>query len=158
MGGIVLGFIIAVFVVVCFLLVIIILLQDSKDGGLASSAFGGEGLQSVLGGHGAATFLSRATTWLAVAFLCISFVLMRFYGDSTSGQLSPIEDKTVEATSQSGQSSDQKAPAFEANQTEATEDTKVNATEDSKVNATEDSKVNATEDSKANATEDSKAN
>ncbi|MEC9258915.1 MAG: preprotein translocase subunit SecG, partial [Candidatus Poribacteria bacterium] len=88
MGGIVLGFIIAVFIVVCFLLVIIILLQDSKDGGLASSAFGGEGLQSVLGGHGAATFLTRATTWLAVAFLCISFVLMRFYGDSTSGQLS----------------------------------------------------------------------
>jgi len=150
MGGIVLGCIVAVFVVVCFLLVIIILLQDSKDGGLASGAFGGEGLQSVLGGHGAATFLSKATTWLAVAFLSISFVLMRFYGDSTGGQLSPIEDRTVEATSQSGQSSDQKAPAFETNQTEATEDTKVNTTEDSKVNATEDSKANATEDSKAN--------
>ena len=133
MGGIVLGFIVAVFVVVCFLLVIIILLQDSKDGGLASGAFGGEGLQSVLGGHGAATFLSKATTWLAVAFLSISFVLMRFYGDSTGGQVSPIEDKTVEATSQSGQSSDQ---------TETTEDSKVNTTEDSKANATEDSKAN----------------
>ena len=100
MGGIILGFIVAVFVIVSFLLVIIILLQDSKDGGLASGAFGGDGLQSVLGGHGAATFLSKATTWLAVIFHSISFVLMRFYGDTTGGQLTPIEDKTVESTGQ----------------------------------------------------------
>ncbi|MAG82936.1 hypothetical protein CMK10_02105, partial [Candidatus Poribacteria bacterium] len=73
-----------------------------------------------------------------------------FYGDSSSGQLSPIEDKTVEATSQSGQSSDQKAPAFETNQTEATADTKVNETADTKVNETADTKVNETEDAKAN--------
>ena len=85
--GIVLGFIVAVFVVVCVLLVIIILLQDSKGEGLSSSAFGGEGLQSVLGGHGAATFLSKATAWLAGSFLLISLLLMKFYGDTTGGQL-----------------------------------------------------------------------
>ena len=123
--GIVLGFIVAVFVVVCVLLVVIILLQDSKGEGLSSSAFGGEGLQSVLGGHGAATFLSRATAWLAGSFLLISLLLMKFYGDTTGGQLSPIGDETEkssvqsvspeteteETVDQSDQASDQKTPA-----------------------------------------------
>ena len=131
MGGIILGFIVAVFVIVSFLLVIIILLQDSKDGGLASGAFGGDGLQSVLGGHGAATFLSKATTWLAVIFLSISFVLMRFYGDTTGGQLTPIEDKTVEST---GQLLDDKTPTVETNQIDTTEDSNANSTKDNNSN------------------------
>ena len=139
MGGIILGFIVAVFVIVSFLLVIIILLQDSKDGGLASGAFGGDGLQSVLGGHGAATFLSKATTWLAVIFLSISFVLMRFYGDTTGGQLTPIEDKTVEST---GQLLDDKTPTVETNQIDTTEDSNANSTENSNANSTEDNNTN----------------
>ncbi|MFP6721541.1 MAG: preprotein translocase subunit SecG [Candidatus Poribacteria bacterium] len=139
--GIVLGFIVTVFVVVCVLLVVIILLQDSKGEGLSSSAFGGEGLQSVLGGHGAATFLSRATAWLAGSFLLISLLLMKFYGDTTGGQLSPIGDETEkssvqsvspeteteETVDQSDQASDQKTPAVETNQTDATKDIKTNA-------------------------------
>ena len=139
MGGIILGFIVAVFVIVSFLLVIIILLQDSKDGGLASGAFGGDGLQSVLGGHGAATFLSKATTWLAVIFLSISFVLMRFYGDTTGGQLTPIEDKTVEST---GQLLDDKTPTVETNQIDTTEDSNANSTENSNANSTKDNNSN----------------
>ena len=139
MGEIILGFIVAVFVIVSFLLVIIILLQDSKDGGLASGAFGGDGLQSVLGGHGAATFLSKATTWLAVIFLSISFVLMRFYGDTTGGQLTPIEDKTVEST---GQPLDDKTPTVETNQIYTTEDSNSNSTENSNANSTKDNNSN----------------
>ena len=139
MGEIILGFIVAVFVIVSFLLVIIILLQDSKDGGLASGAFGGDGLQSVLGGHGAATFLSKATTWLAVIFLGISFVLMRFYGDTTGGQLTPIEDKTVEST---GQLLDDKTPTVETNQIDTTEDSNANSTENSNANSTKDNNSN----------------
>ena len=54
--SILVGFMVAVFVAVCILLVIVILLQDSKGEGLSSSAFGGSGLESVLGGHGATTF------------------------------------------------------------------------------------------------------
>ena len=131
MGRIILGFIVAVFVIVSFLLVIIILLQDSKDGGLASGAFGGDGLQSVLGGHGAATFLSKATTWLAVIFLSISFVLMRFYGDTTGGQLTPIEDKTVDST---GKTLDDKTPTDETNKIDTTENSNANPTKDNNSN------------------------
>ena len=90
--GIVVGFILALFVPACILLPIIILLQDSKGEGLSSSAFGGAGgsMQSILGGQGAATFLSKVTTWLAIGFMVMALFLMRFYGE-TGGELKPLQ-------------------------------------------------------------------
>ena len=90
--GIVVGFILVLFVPACILLPIIILLQDSKGEGLSSSAFGGTGgsMQSILGGQGAATFLSKVTTWLAIGFMVMALFLMRFYGE-TSGELKPLQ-------------------------------------------------------------------
>ena len=85
------------FVPVCVLLTLIILLQDSKGEGLSSSAFGGSGIQSVLGGHGAATFLSKLTTWVAIGFMVISLFLMRFYGETGTGGLTPIKKEAENA-------------------------------------------------------------
>lgn len=59
-------------VIVCVALVMVVLLQSSKGEGLAGSAFGGGGggmSGAVFGGRGAASFLSRATTVLAVVFM-----------------------------------------------------------------------------------------
>lgn len=58
-------------VLVCIGLVIVVLLQSSKGEGLAGSAFGGGGGVSgaVFGGRGAAGFLAKATTVLAVVFM-----------------------------------------------------------------------------------------
>lgn len=81
-----------IFVPVCIVLTLIILLQDSKGEGLSSSAFGASEMQSVLGGHGAATFLSKLTTWVAIGFMVISLFLMRFYGERTSEMLTPLND------------------------------------------------------------------
>jgi preprotein translocase subunit SecG len=83
---------IIIFVPVCVLLTLIILLQDSKGEGLSSSAFGGSEIQSVLGGHGAATFLGKLTTWVAIGFMVISLILMRFYGEAGDSTLTPHED------------------------------------------------------------------
>lgn len=96
--GIVVGFILVLFVPACILLPIIILLQDSKGEGLSSSAFGGAGgsMQSVLGGQGAATFLSKVTTWLAIGFMAMALFLMRFYGE-TGGELKPLQEEAVQA-------------------------------------------------------------
>ena len=95
------GFILFLFVPVCVVLTLIILLQDSKGEGLSSSAFGGAEMQSVLGGRGAATFLGKLTTWLAIAFMVISLVLMRFYGEGGGGALTPIEpEATQESTAE----------------------------------------------------------
>ena len=95
--GIIMGFVLFLFVPICVVLTLIILLQDSKGEGLSSSAFGGAEMQSVLGGRGAATFLSKLTTWLAIAFMVISLFLMRFYGEGTGGALAPIEQETTQA-------------------------------------------------------------
>lgn len=96
--GIVVGFILVLFVPACILLPIIILLQDSKGEGLSSSAFGGAGgsMQSVLGGQGAATFLSKVTTWLAIGFMAMALFLMRFYGE-TGGELKPLQEEAAQA-------------------------------------------------------------
>ncbi|MGA7638276.1 MAG: preprotein translocase subunit SecG, partial [Candidatus Acidiferrales bacterium] len=49
-------------VLVCFVLIIVIMLQSGSAADLAG-AFGGAGSQTAFGPRGAATFLSRATTW-----------------------------------------------------------------------------------------------
>ncbi|HTV59365.1 MAG TPA: preprotein translocase subunit SecG [Verrucomicrobiae bacterium] len=61
-------------IVVCFVLVIVIMLQSGSAADLAG-AFGGAGSQTAFGPRGAATFLSRATTWCAIVFMMTSLAL-----------------------------------------------------------------------------------
>lgn len=61
-------------VLVCFVLVIVIMLQSGSAADLAG-AFGGAGSQTAFGPRGAATFLSRATTWCAIVFMMTSLAL-----------------------------------------------------------------------------------
>jgi preprotein translocase subunit SecG len=62
-------------IVGCIALTVTILLQSGKGGGLAGAFGGGGGSQTLFGGRGAATFLSRATTVLAVLFFLTSLTL-----------------------------------------------------------------------------------
>jgi len=62
-------------VIVCIVLVVVVLLQSSKGGGLAGAFGGGGGGQTMFGGHETATFLSKATTYLAVMFMLLSLSL-----------------------------------------------------------------------------------
>src|SRR6202023_341754 len=61
-------------VLVCFVLVLVIMLQSGNAADLAG-AFGGAGSQTAFGPRGAATFLSRATTWCAIVFMMRSLAL-----------------------------------------------------------------------------------
>jgi len=62
-------------VIICISLIMAVLMQSAKGEGLAG-AFGGSGITgAVFGGRGAATFLSKATTVLAIAFFLSSIVL-----------------------------------------------------------------------------------
>ena len=61
-------------VLVCFVLVVVIMLQSGSAADLAG-AFGGAGSQTAFGPRGAATFLSRATTWCAIVFMMTSLTL-----------------------------------------------------------------------------------
>ena len=61
-------------VVICVLLILVVLMQRSKGAGL-SGVFGGGGSQSVFGGRGAAPFLAKATSVMAILFMTTSLSL-----------------------------------------------------------------------------------
>src|ERR1700733_9212958 len=61
-------------ILVCFVLIAVIMLQSGNAADLGG-AFGGAGSQTAFGPRGAATFLSRATTWCAVVFMMTSLTL-----------------------------------------------------------------------------------
>ena len=65
---------VTIHLITCFLLIIVVLMQSSKGGGL-SGAFGGGGGQTMLGGRETASFLGKATTYLAVIFMLTSLSL-----------------------------------------------------------------------------------
>ncbi len=67
----------AVHVIVCLFLIIVVLLQSGKSADIAA-AFGGSGSQATFGPRGAATILSKATTWSAIIFMLTSITLSIF--------------------------------------------------------------------------------
>jgi preprotein translocase subunit SecG len=75
-------------IVVCFVLIIVIMLQSGNAADLAG-AFGGSGSQTAFGPRGAATFLSRATTWCAIVFMMTSLTLSfkRSSGQTSTGSI-----------------------------------------------------------------------
>ena len=68
------GLIVTIHIIVCFFIIIVVLLQSGKSGDI-SAAFGGQGSQTAFGPRGAASALSKATTWAAVAFMLTSITL-----------------------------------------------------------------------------------
>jgi len=69
-------------VIVCLFLIAVVLLQSGKSGDLAA-AFGGQGSQTAFGPRGAASVLSRATTWSAIIFMFTSITLSIYAAKKT---------------------------------------------------------------------------
>ena len=88
-----------VHVIVCLFLIAVVLLQSGKSGDLAA-AFGGQGSQTAFGPRGAATVLTKATTWSAIIFIITSITLSIFAARKT-GPASVLSDvKGSQTTSQ----------------------------------------------------------
>jgi preprotein translocase subunit SecG len=88
-----------VHVIVCLFLIAVVLLQSGKSGDLAA-AFGGQGSQTAFGPRGAATALTKATTWSAIIFIVTSITLSIFASRRT-GPSSVLSDvKGSQTTSQ----------------------------------------------------------
>jgi preprotein translocase subunit SecG len=83
------GLIVAVHILVCFFIIIVVLLQSGKSGDI-SAAFGGQGSQTAFGPRGAASALSRATTWSAVAFM-ITSITLSVYASRHGGPTSVLQ-------------------------------------------------------------------
>src|SRR6202166_2603119 len=76
-------------ILVCFFIIIVVLLQSGKSGDI-SAAFGGQGSQTAFGPRGAASALSRITTWSAVAFM-ITSITLSVYASKRSGPSSVLQ-------------------------------------------------------------------
>jgi preprotein translocase subunit SecG len=89
-------------VIVCLFLIGVVLLQSGKSGDLAA-AFGGQGSQTAFGPRGAASVLSRATTWSAIIFMFTSITLSIFAARKTGptsvlSGVKPSQTKSQPAT------------------------------------------------------------
>src|SRR5690348_13056167 len=79
----------ALHVIVCTFLIIVVLLQHGKSADIAA-AFGGMGSQTAFGPRGAATALTKATTWAAVLFMLTSITLS-IYASRRAGSSSVMQ-------------------------------------------------------------------
>jgi preprotein translocase subunit SecG len=66
-------------VLIAVVLVLVVLLQSGKGADIGA-AFGGGASQTVFGGRGAATFLTKATSAIAVLFMLSSLFLALYAG------------------------------------------------------------------------------
>jgi len=81
MAGILLG----VHVLISLGLIVVVLLQSGKGGGLAGAFGGGGGVGAVFGGQAAATFLTKATRYLATAFMITALSMALLVKTRTEG-------------------------------------------------------------------------
>jgi preprotein translocase subunit SecG len=92
-------FLVIMFILTCFLMIVVILLQAGKGRGLAGT-FGGIGSSAVFGGRGAATFLSKSTTILAVLYMILCLIIGYFYKQQSEVKReSIIQKQTAEQPS-----------------------------------------------------------
>ena len=103
-----------VHVIVCFFLIAVVLLQSGKSGDLAA-AFGGQGSQTAFGARGAATALSRATTWSAIIFMVTSITLS-IYAARRTGPTSVLSGVKSSQTKSQTQAPASSTPATPQNQ------------------------------------------
>ncbi|MBU2623721.1 MAG: preprotein translocase subunit SecG [Proteobacteria bacterium] len=84
-------------VIVCIAIIMIVLLQTGKGADMGA-AFGGGSSQTLFGSTGASTFLSKATTIVAVIFMITSLSLAYISGHKKGSSImtdvkAPIEQK-----------------------------------------------------------------
>jgi preprotein translocase subunit SecG len=96
--------IVAFHVMVCVGLIIVVLMQAGKGAGLAG-VFGSSGTQQMFGGRGAASFLAKLTSGLAIVFMLTSITL--FVLSAQQGTPSAVDETK---TSEQAPSGNEKAP------------------------------------------------
>jgi preprotein translocase subunit SecG len=89
------GFFIAIHTIVSILLITVVLMQASQGGGL-SGTFGSNVTSAVFGGRGAASFLSKLTTWLAVAFISLALIISLVSSPTVVDQESLVKKEAEE--------------------------------------------------------------
>ena len=87
--------IVLIHVIVCIALIMIVLLQTGKGADMGA-AFGGGASQTLFGSTGASTFLSKATTVVAVIFMFTCFILAYMSSNKTAPSIMKDAEIPVE--------------------------------------------------------------
>ncbi len=90
---------IAIHVIVCLFLILVVLLQTGK-GAEMGATFGGGSSQTLFGSRGAATFMNKLTTAVAVTFMLTSLVLAVMSARRDAATLIPEEPRTEQPAAQ----------------------------------------------------------
>jgi len=93
---------------IAVILVLVVLLQSGKGADIGA-AFGGGSSQTVFGGRGAATFLSKVTLAVAILFM-ISSLGLAIYSSHRSGSSVITEERARQAVSSPAPSAGVPAP------------------------------------------------
>ena len=88
------SFLVFIFIIVSLLLIGSILMQSSKGSGLAGTFGGAGGANAVFGGRGAASFLAKATQYLAVIFFLLTIAINMTIRSNTTVQ-SVVKDQAA---------------------------------------------------------------
>ena len=104
--------IVTIHVIVSITLIMIVLLQTGKGADMGA-AFGGGSSQSLFGAVGPSTFLSKATTIIAVVFMLTSLTLAYISTNPNVGSIMPksvmnVEQKTAIPTQNKGVTAEKK--------------------------------------------------
>ena len=102
--------IIVIHISVCIALIMIVLLQTGKGADMGA-AFGGGSSQTLFGSTGASTFLSKATTVVAVVFMLTSLILAYMSGDKSGKSIVMDAPAPIEQTLPASETAPQ-APAL----------------------------------------------
>jgi preprotein translocase subunit SecG len=123
-------FLIILHVGVCIALIMIVLLQTGKGADMGA-AFGGGSSQTLFGSSGASTFLSKATTFVAILFMVTSLTLAYLSGNTTGRsiimdeapvtQTAPVSETSEPATPATGTDAGESTPAAAAADSSAAE-------------------------------------
>jgi preprotein translocase subunit SecG len=87
---------IPIFIIVSLFLIGVVLLQTGKSADLAG-AFGGQGSQTAFGPRGAANVLTKMTTYSAVLFMVLAFILTVLFSRTSGGAHSVLSDTTTQS-------------------------------------------------------------
>ena len=92
-------FLLAIHITLCVVLIGLVILQQGKGADMGA-AFGG-GSNTLFGAGGAADFMTRLTTGLAIAFMVSSVILVKMYQDrgqivSSGGDSDPLRGSVFE--------------------------------------------------------------
>lgn len=103
-------------VLICVALIVVVLMQSAKGEGLAGAFGGGGGLSgAVFGGRGAASFLSKATTVLAIFFM-VSCMGLSLLSAGRSTQTAAVTASGVTEAAQEDMAAQQQAQQEQAAQ------------------------------------------